>query len=56
MSSTEAVAIKSLADFGYGFNDEGKLRQLDPTTGELTDEPFNFEVSDTHGKTLSGCF
>jgi hypothetical protein len=48
MSTEAADAVKkSLKDFGYGFNAEGKLRQLDPESGNITDKPFEFEVSDS---------
>lgn len=33
---------KSLKDFGYGFNEEGQLRKLNPDTGAVTDNPFEF--------------
>uniref|UniRef100_A0A1B0GIA4 Arb2 domain-containing protein n=1 Tax=Lutzomyia longipalpis TaxID=7200 RepID=A0A1B0GIA4_LUTLO len=39
---------KTLADFGYGFNDEGKLRQLDAEKGTLTDKGFEFAVHKDH--------
>lgn len=42
--------MKTLKDFGYGFNSEGKLRQLDPATGEVTDKQFNFEISSSREK------
>lgn len=45
MSSTSK---KTLKDFGYGFKD-GKLRQLDED-GNLTDKPFNFEVSSSRAE------
>ena len=35
----------SIKEFGYTFNKEGKLRQIDPTTGEAGCEPFVFNVS-----------
>lgn len=35
---------KTLEGFGYGFNDDGKLRQLDPETGKLTDKGFDFNI------------
>lgn len=38
---------KTIKDFGYGFNSEGKLRKLNET-GELSDVPFQFNVSDNH--------
>ena len=50
MSSTEAVSMKTLKDFGYGFNSQGILRQLDPETGDLTDKPFEFEVSESRSE------
>ncbi|XP_034239630.1 FAM172 family protein homolog CG10038 [Thrips palmi] len=35
----------SIRDFGYVFNSEGKLRKIDPATGEAGSEPFEFNVS-----------
>lgn len=50
MSSTEAGSVKTcLKDFGYAFNDKGQLRQLDDD-GNLTDEPFNFQISSSHSE------
>lgn len=40
---------KTLKDFGYGFTKEGKMRQID-ANGELTDKPFNFEVSSSRAE------
>jgi len=40
----------TLKGFGYGFNDEGKLRQIDSETGQLTDKPFEFKISSVHGE------
>ncbi|ETN58740.1 hypothetical protein AND_009722 [Anopheles darlingi] len=34
----------TLEGFGYGFNEEGKLRQLDKDTGKLTDRVFDYQV------------
>ena len=34
---------KTLKEFGYGFNKNGQMRQLDEK-GELTEEGFKFEV------------
>jgi pimeloyl-ACP methyl ester carboxylesterase len=45
--STAQTVRKSLKDFGYAFNSEGRLRQLNPATGEVTDKPFDFAVSDS---------
>lgn len=50
MSTSVDAAKKSLKDFGYGFNSEGKLRQLDPENGNLTDEQFVFEVSESRSE------
>ncbi|XP_063708461.1 FAM172 family protein homolog CG10038 isoform X2 [Culicoides brevitarsis] len=36
---------KTLEGFGYGFNAEGKLRQIDKETGKVGDKPFNFQIS-----------
>ncbi|KAK3919597.1 Cotranscriptional regulator FAM172A [Frankliniella fusca] len=35
----------SIRKFGYAFNSDGKLCQLDPISGDLTDKPFEFNVS-----------
>lgn len=49
MSSTSSRSLEafpsSIQEFGYEFNKEGKLRQLDPLTREITEEPFVFNVS-----------
>ena len=46
MSSMGSVHFpKTLEDFGYRFNSSGKLRKIDSSTGELTDLPFEFNVS-----------
>lgn len=50
MSSSEKVAEKTIADFGYGFNDKGQLRQLDPETGLVTEKLFKFDISDSRSK------
>lgn len=50
MSTSAETVKKSLKEFGYGFNAEGKLRQLDPKTGAVTDKPFEFEVSDSRSE------
>ncbi|GAB0088646.1 FAM172 family protein homolog CG10038 [Sergentomyia squamirostris] len=42
-----AKAGKTLADFGYGFNEEGKLRQISDT-GALTDKGFEFNTFKEH--------
>lgn len=34
----------TLEGFGYGFNEDGKLRQLDKETGKLTDKGFDFNI------------
>ncbi|KAG4073413.1 hypothetical protein HA402_007669 [Bradysia odoriphaga] len=39
---------KTLEGFGYGFNDKGQLRQIDPSTGLCTDKPFEFAISSEH--------
>lgn len=48
--SSSSAAIKSLSDFGYGFSAEGRLRQLDKSTGALTDKPFQFEISESRAE------
>lgn len=50
MTSTTVSSPKSLKEFGYGFNSEGLLRQIDPVTGELTDKPFDFEKTDSRSE------
>lgn len=50
MSSSGNAAGKTIADFGYGFNDKGQLRQLDPETGKVTDELFKFEISNSRSE------
>lgn len=47
MTSSAVSTKKSLKEFGYGFNSDGHLRQLDPDTGDLTDKPFNFQKTDS---------
>ena len=50
-SPTKAViSKKTIKDFGYGFNDLGQLRQIDPESLNLTDKPFKFEVSDSRSE------
>ncbi|XP_062533652.1 FAM172 family protein homolog CG10038-like isoform X3 [Armigeres subalbatus] len=34
----------TLEGFGYGFNTDGKLRQIDKETGKLTDKGFDFNI------------
>ncbi|KAM7364712.1 FAM172 family protein homolog CG10038 [Cochliomyia hominivorax] len=41
-------AIQKLREFGYAFNAAGELRKIDKTTGEVGDEPFQFEISKDH--------
>ncbi|CAD7093249.1 unnamed protein product [Hermetia illucens] len=45
MSTTK---VKTIRDFGYDFNAEGKLRKIDPQSGEPGDEPFDFNISKDH--------
>jgi len=45
-----AVNKKTIKDFGYGFNTQGQLRQIDPESGNLTDEPYKFEISDSRSE------
>ncbi|XP_073989562.1 FAM172 family protein homolog CG10038 isoform X2 [Rhodnius prolixus] len=45
MSSKEGPFPKTLEGFGYKFNEEGKLRKIDTATGNVTDIPFQFNVS-----------
>jgi len=40
----------TLAGFGYGFNENGQMRQIDRKTGQITNTPFQFEVKpNNHG-------
>ncbi|XP_030374506.1 FAM172 family protein homolog CG10038-like [Scaptodrosophila lebanonensis] len=39
-------AIALLREFGYGFNASGQLRQIDATSGEPGEKPFEFKVSE----------
>lgn len=34
----------TLEGFGYGFNEEGKLKQIDKETGKLSDKGFDFNI------------
>jgi len=43
--ASKSEFANTLKEFGYGFNDEGMLRQLDKETGQCTDLPFEFKVS-----------
>uniref|UniRef100_A0A182IL43 AB hydrolase-1 domain-containing protein n=1 Tax=Anopheles atroparvus TaxID=41427 RepID=A0A182IL43_ANOAO len=43
-SSEERTYPTTLEGFGYGFNDEGRLRQIDQETGKLTDRIFDYQV------------
>ncbi|XP_052866182.1 FAM172 family protein homolog CG10038 [Anopheles cruzii] len=43
-SSEERTYPTTLEGFGYGFNDAGKLRQIDKETGKLTDRIFDYQV------------
>ncbi|XP_067010373.2 FAM172 family protein homolog CG10038 isoform X2 [Anabrus simplex] len=36
----------TLINFGFDFNKYGQLRKIDPKTKKVTDEPFEFNVSD----------
>ncbi|CAG9811114.1 unnamed protein product [Chironomus riparius] len=49
--SMSGAARKTVKDFGYGFNENGRLRQLDSKTGELTDKPFQF-IDQSHYEDL----
>lgn len=50
MSSSGNAVKKTIADFGYGFNDKGQLRQLDPETGLVTEKLFKFDISDSRSE------
>lgn len=48
MSCSLSDSVKfppSIREFGYAFNSDGKLCQLDPISGMLTDKPFEFNVT-----------
>ncbi|XP_049871509.1 FAM172 family protein homolog CG10038 [Pectinophora gossypiella] len=40
-------AVKTLKDLGYAFNSAGQLRKVGEN-GELTEQPFQFNISDNH--------
>ena len=42
-----STAKKTIQEFGYEFNDEGKLRQLNED-GSVSDRPFKFDISPSH--------
>ncbi|XP_053669677.1 FAM172 family protein homolog CG10038 [Anopheles nili] len=45
MAATEERTYPTtLEGFGYGFNDEGKLRHIDKETGKITDRIFDYQV------------
>ncbi|XP_050070300.1 FAM172 family protein homolog CG10038 [Anopheles maculipalpis] len=43
-ASEERTYPTTLEGFGYGFNEDGKLRQIDKETGKLTDRVFDYQV------------
>ncbi|XP_058452110.1 FAM172 family protein homolog CG10038 isoform X2 [Malaya genurostris] len=43
-SAKQRTYPKTLEGFGYGFTDDGKLRQIDKETGKLTDKGFDFNI------------
>lgn len=45
VSRGESTFPKTLEDFGYRFNEYGRLRQIDRNSGDLTDRGFEFNVS-----------
>ncbi|KAM8704645.1 hypothetical protein ACLKA7_009153 [Drosophila subpalustris] len=49
-SSSSKEAIARLREFGYGFDDSGVLRKVDPVTGELGTEPYQFKISESHAE------
>ncbi|KAH0539190.1 FAM172 family protein homolog CG10038 isoform X2 [Cotesia glomerata] len=46
MASAAKTFPTNLKDFGYDFDEEGRLRKLDPKTGSLTNDGFEFNVSE----------
>ncbi|KAG8042006.1 hypothetical protein G9C98_007314 [Cotesia typhae] len=46
MTSAAMTFPSNLKDFGYDFDEEGRLRKLDPKTGSLTNDGFEFNVSE----------
>ncbi|XP_008552885.1 FAM172 family protein homolog CG10038 [Microplitis demolitor] len=46
MASASARFPNNLKDFGYDFDEGGRLRKLDPKTGLITNEGFEFNVSE----------
>ncbi|XP_013101033.1 FAM172 family protein homolog CG10038 [Stomoxys calcitrans] len=49
-TSKSGQALDKLKDLGYAFNSAGQLRKIDKNTGEISDEPFEFEVFKDHAK------
>ncbi|XP_070493176.1 FAM172 family protein homolog CG10038 [Chironomus tepperi] len=49
--SMSGALRKTVKDFGYGFNEDGRLRQLDPKSGTITDKPFQF-IDQSHYEAL----
>lgn len=49
MSSKAGEVKTTLKEFGYAFNSQGQLRQVDEE-GNLTDKPFNFQISNSHSE------
>ncbi|XP_015518127.1 FAM172 family protein homolog CG10038 isoform X1 [Neodiprion pinetum] len=45
---TDPVFPTTLKDFGYAFDEGGKLRKLDQSTGLTTDGGFEFNVTEDH--------
>lgn len=43
-SRTARTYPTTLEGFGYGFNEDGKLKQIDKETGKLTDQGFDFNI------------
>lgn len=50
MASPTLASKKTLKDFGYTFNNQGQLRQIDPESGDLTDKSYQFEISDSRAE------
>ncbi|XP_047029058.1 FAM172 family protein homolog CG10038 [Helicoverpa zea] len=45
--SEKMDAVKTMKDLGYAFNTEGQLRKIG-VDGQITEEPFQFNVSNQH--------